>query len=107
MHFEFEEDDGTKINLDVDVSPPTIPVKNVENFNGSNKSKREWLEKHRPVNWISEWRKSYDMTAATGGKRAVRLRRVNRDLVIPEQVIIMIIIIITVYNNNDSLSRYI
>ena len=74
---------------------------NVENFNGSNKSKREWLEKHRPVNWISEWRKSYDMTAATGGKRAVRLRRVNRDLVIPEQVIIMIIIV--VHDKNNSL----
>ena len=86
LHIEFHEPDGTKINLDVDVSPPTIPVKNVENYDGSNKRKRQWLEKHRPVNWISEWRKTYDMTAATGGKRAVRLRRVNRDLVIPEQV---------------------
>ena len=87
LHLEFHEEDGTKFNLDVDVSPPTIPVKNVENFNGSNQSKKKWLEKHRPVNWISEWRKSYDMTAAVGGKRAVRLRRINRNLVIPEQVI--------------------
>ena len=87
MSLEFDEPDGSKLNLDVDVSPPTIPVRNNEKYDGSNKKKREWLEKHRPVNWISEWRKSYDMTAAAeGGKRSVRLRRVNRNLVIPERV---------------------
>ena len=106
---EFDEPDGTKFNLDVDVSPPTIPVilsydgtwnyshsesddgdwKRFEDYDGNNEQKRRWLEENRPVNWLSEWKKSYDMTAAGEGgkiKRAVRLRRVNRNLVIPEQV---------------------
>ena len=84
------------MNLDIDVSPPTIPVRNIDKFNGSNEKKRKWLEKHRPVNWLAEWWKSYDMSDAVtydengemiiGGKRSVRLRRVNMDLVIPEQV---------------------
>ena len=89
MHCEFDEPDGSKMNFDVDVSPPTIPVRYIDKYNGSNKKKRLWLEKNRPVNWIPEWRKSYDMTAAgkrKGGKRSVRLRRVSRHLVIPEQV---------------------
>ena len=89
MSLEFNEPDGSKFNLDVDVSPPTIPVRNKDAFDGSNKKKREWLEKHRPVNWLPEWRKSYDMSAAgkvEGGKRSIRLRRVNRNLVIPERV---------------------
>ena len=52
--------------------------------------------KYRPVDWLPEYRKSYDMTDAVwynedgymygGGLRSVRLRRVNRNLVIPEQV---------------------
>ena len=84
---EFDEPDGTKFNLDVDVSPPTIPVEYIEYYDGNNEDKRKWLEKKRPVNWLKEWEKSYDMTAAgDGGKRAVRLRRVNRNLVIPEMV---------------------
>ena len=87
MSLKFDEPDGSQFNIDVDVSPPTIPVINNDWYNGSNKKKKEWLEKHRPVNWIPEWRKSYDMTAAAeGGKRSVRLRRVNRNLVIPERV---------------------
>ena len=84
---EFDEPDGTKFNLDVDVSPPTIPVLNADYYDGNNVMKRKWLEENRPVNWLSEWKKSYDMTAAgDGGKQAVRLRRVNRNLVIPELV---------------------
>ena len=70
--------------------------------------KRMWLKKnrHRIRNWRSEWRKSYDMSAAGNvyapcgrhkcpnpnrcaelvGNGSVRLRMVNRNLVIPEQV---------------------
>ena len=92
LHLEFDEPDepNGKLNLDVDVSPPTIPVRFIENYDGNNEKKRRWLERHRPANWVSEWRKSYDMTAAgksKGAKRSVRLRRINRNLVIPEQVL--------------------
>ena len=89
LHLEFDEPDGTKLNLDVDVSPPTIPVRNIKEYDGNNQMKRKWLERYRPANWIPEWRKSYDMTAAgkrKGGKRSVRMRRINRNMVIPEQV---------------------
>ena len=58
--------------------------------------KRAWLLKYKPVDWLPEYRKTYDMTDAVeyddegkmygGGIRTVRLRRVNRNLVIPEQV---------------------
>ena len=47
IHLEFDEPDGTKFNIDVDVSPPTIPVTNVDQYGGDNKKKREWLEKNR------------------------------------------------------------
>ena len=49
IHLEFDEPDGTKFNLDVDVSPPTIPVTNVDQYEGDNKKKREWLEKNRSL----------------------------------------------------------
>ena len=87
---------------------PTIPVQGVKFFNGKNKMKRLWLKKNRHLirNWRSEWRKSLDMSAAGNvvakddkgnkiaeygqpvlvGTRSVRLRMVNRNLVIPEQV---------------------
>ena len=39
MHLQYQEPDGTFLNLDVDVSPPSIPVKNIDKFNGSNKGR--------------------------------------------------------------------
>ena len=84
--------------MDVDVSPPTIAVSNIDKYDGSNRKKRQWLERHRPINWVPEWYKSHDMSAAVmydeDGEmivdedvhRCIRMRRVNKDLVIPEQV---------------------
>ena len=106
LHLCFQEKDQRKpFVIDVDVNPPTIPIENVKNFNGSNKMKRLWLKKNRQTvrNWRAEWRKSHDMSAAgrvyvqesdkygmkvkvLAGKRSVRFRFVNRNLVIPEQV---------------------
>ena len=100
LHLLFKED-GEPFIIDVDINPPTIPVENVKNFSGSNKMKRLWLRKNRRTirNWRAEWRKTHDMSAAGKvkvkgkngrlvrvGKRSVRLRLVNRKLVIPEQV---------------------
>ena len=75
-----------RILLDIDLSPPSIPVRNVNDYDGSNQKKRDWLEKFRPKNWLREWRKSPDMSAASGGRRSIRLRRLSEDLVIPERV---------------------
>ena len=65
LHFEFKEADGL-FNFDVDVNPPTIPVRNIHSFDGSNQLKRIWLLKnrHKIRNWRAEWRKSHDMSAA-------------------------------------------
>ena len=77
---------------DVDVSPPVPPIDDVWNYDGSNQKKREYLEKNKSmlVGWLDEWRKSVDMVGAStapGAKRSVRLRLINRDTVLDEQVI--------------------
>ena len=106
LHLEFNNKDGSVLNLDVDINPPQFPVskrryneyryissvKIVEDpdFDGSNKHKRAWLEKHRPVGWRAEWDKSEDMSDATGDNdgllRGIRLRFFNFQDVIPEEV---------------------
>ena len=49
--------------------------------------KKKWLEENRPDLWLPELRKTPNMSAAKrGGKRSIRLRRINRNLVIPERV---------------------
>ena len=51
MHLQFTNPDGSlEMNLDVDVSPPSLPVGNIDDYDGSNTKKRAWLLKHRPVN---------------------------------------------------------
>ena len=109
LHLEFVNQDGSLLNLDVDINPPSFPVSNrryniytqstkVEeerDYDGSNTAKRAWLEKHRPVSWKNEWLKSEDMSdAASPGdklRRAVRLRFYNNNDVIPERVIIQLV----------------
>ena len=98
---KFNNKDGTVLNLDVDINPPQFPVskrrykeygyiKEEPDFDGSNKHKRAWLEKHRPVGWRAEWDKSEDMSDATGDNdgllRGIRLRFFNFQDVIPEEV---------------------
>ena len=103
LHLIFQEKDAPFI-IDVDVNPPTIPsIKNVQDFNGSNRMKRFWLNKNRRTvrNWRAEWRNTHDMSAAgkvfkktrdekgqvqLTGNRSIRFRLVNKNLVIPEQV---------------------
>ena len=112
LHLLFQEQNKPFV-IDVDVNPPALYVPNVKLFRGSNKMKRSWLKKNRHVirNWRSEYRKTYDMSEAGNvekkdvkgdlewnyetelgsytvlvGNRSVRLRLVNRNLVIPEQV---------------------
>ena len=88
MCLEYSESNIT-FNIDVDINPPSIPVRNDKEYDGSNVKKRKWLFKNREliVDWQEEWSKSRDLSAATGGIRSLRFRKVNRQgLVIPEQV---------------------
>ena len=106
MHLEFvNDDDGTILNLDVDVSPPSIPfsrgktrdkwgiVKGEEpEFDGSNAAKRAWLEKMRMPGWLTEWIKTEDMSdgASEDSSRSIRLRFINPEEVIVEQCILFL-----------------
>ena len=113
LHLLFQEKTGPFV-IDVDVNPPVLFVPNVKLFRGSNRMKRSWLRKnrHKIRNWRPEYRKTQDMSEAGNvekkdargnpeiayedgigyyytvlvGNRSVRLRLVNRNMVIPEQV---------------------
>ena len=66
-------------------------VKDIEKYNGSNGSKLNYLEQNSSTvtGWLDEWRKSVDMTEASAfpeSKRSIRLRLINRDNVLAEQV---------------------
>ena len=78
------------MRLDVDLNPPTLKVKNADDYDGNNQVKRKFLEEHSGeiVGWMDEWIKTPDMRAALflGGKRSIRLRLVNKDTVLAEQV---------------------
>ena len=118
LHLLFQEKTGPFV-IDVDVNPPVLFVPNVKLFRGSNRMKRSWLRKnrHKIRNWRQEYRKTQDMSEAGNvekkdargnrvwmddedglgnyivlvGNRSVRLRLVNRNLVIPEQVRFLVV----------------
>ena len=90
LHVQFSK---YGFNLDVDLNPPNLMVKDMEwsKYNGSNGSKLNYLEQNSSTvtGWLDEWRKSVDMTAASAfpeSKRSIRLRLINRDTVLAEQV---------------------
>ena len=107
LHLEFVNEDGSVLNMDVDVNPPSFPVSNrryddgksvnigkfhaVEetDYDGSNTKKKDYLAKNRQVGWKTEWRKSEDMSAAASPgdklRRAVRLRFFNNQEVLAER----------------------
>ena len=77
--------------LDVDINPPNLKVMNQDDYNGNNTVKRNFLEINRRtiVKWVDEWMKTLDMTAAVffvNSKRSIRLRLVNKNRVLTEQV---------------------
>ena len=90
-------DGEERLPLDVDVSPPSFAMSQVNyrgrplpQFDGSNVDKRENLEATRPYLWYPEWEKTEDMSDAAsegdGLRRAVRLRNHNGVDVLAEQV---------------------
>ena len=94
LHVKFEDEDGQPWHLDIDISPPALPVSKKRNrwyeeadFDGSNRAKREWLEKHRPVRWKEEWFKTEDLSDCLeeDTESSIRLRFYNDIDVIPEE----------------------
>ena len=96
LHLEFRQEDGSLLNLDVDVCAPSLPFTNMskleKDFDGSNTQKRARLEREREklVGWKTEWEKSEDIREASSEgddlKRSMRLRFFNFQDVIAEQV---------------------
>ena len=88
------DEDGQPWYLDIDISPPSLPVSKKRNrwyeeadFDGSNRAKREWLEKHRPIRWKEEWFKTEDLSDCLeeDTESSIRLRFYNDIDVIPEE----------------------
>ena len=96
LHLEFKQEDGSLLNLDVDVCAPSLPFTNMskleKDFDGSNTQKRARLEREREklVGWKTEWEKSEDIREASSEgddlKRSMRLRFFNFQDAIAEQV---------------------
>ena len=96
MHLEFNNDDGSVLNFDIDICTPIVPVDKSVNslgqetdyFDGRNELKRAWLERRRMPGWLPEWNKSMDMSDVSSrySFRSFRLRFVNTKDVIVEQV---------------------
>ena len=92
LHLEFKQEDGTHLNLDIDVCSPSLPFSNDKDFDGSNTKKRAKLEREREnfLDWKTEWDKSEDNSEASGEGdgliRSLRLRFFNFKDVIAEQV---------------------
>ena len=101
VHLEFKrEGDSKPLRMDMDVTPAQLPVdknrskwslyEGEQDYDGSGADKKRWLEKNRPVGWLTEWHKTPDMSEAAhegdGLPRPVRLRNFNDQDVIPEEV---------------------
>ena len=91
--------------LDVDLSPPNLPVRytifeqneidihililrNSKEYDGDVRKKRKFLEENTPVFWLKEWKK-FKIKAEEKKKKkesSVRLRLLNREYVLAEQV---------------------
>ena len=60
----------------MDILVPSLPVCNIDQYDGNNWQKRRYLEQTKPVGWLEEWKKSPNMRAANAfpeSKRSVRL----------------------------------
>ena len=63
LHVKFSK---TGLNLDIDLNPPNIRTRNIDQYDGSNWKKRQYLEENKSklVGWLEEWKKSVDMRGA-------------------------------------------
>ena len=91
IHVKFILADGTFRYVDCDLNIPTIPV--CTKYDGNIEDIGKYLLRTRPVDWIEEKSKLEDMGAAGGSPHLfqsdnwqVKMRIVNRDVVLPRQV---------------------
>ena len=73
----------------MDLCCPSLRTSNIDSYNGSTNSYRDFLVSTRPVGWREELSKLEDMTSAWGYHdvtRSVRIRCISPGVVIPSQV---------------------
>ena len=92
LHVKFALKDGSYYYVDCDINIPTIPTST--RYDGSIVGVLEYLRRVRPVGWLEELSKLEDMRSARGSVHLigadswqVKMRMLNRDTVLPRQVI--------------------
>ena len=79
--------------LDMDLTAPNFSTSNIDSYDGSTESYKQYLRTSRPVGWREEMSKLEDMTSAggySGVTRSVRIRCISPGVVIPSQVSVAI-----------------
>ena len=92
MHVKFLNRDGSSTFIDCDINIPTIPT--CTRYDGDIAAVRNYLARVQPVGWLEEWSKLEILIAAQNSVHfigadswQVKMRMINRDLVLPRQVI--------------------
>ena len=92
LHVKFALKDGSYSYVDCDINIPTIPT--CTRYDGRICAVQNYLKRVRPVGWLEEWSKLDDMSSARDSPHLigaeswqVKMRMLNRDLVLPRQVI--------------------
>jgi len=89
IHVKFILEDGSFRHVDCDLNIPTIPV--CTKYDGNIEEVGKYLLRKRPVGWLEEKSKLEDMEAAEESKNwQVKMRMVNRDLVLPRQSLLFL-----------------
>ena len=85
IYVKFILEDGSFRHVDCDLNIPTIPV--CTKYDGNIEEVKKYLLRERPVGWLEERSKLEDTQAAEESQNwQVKMRMVNRDLVLPRQV---------------------
>ena len=93
LHLCFRQEDGSSFYLDMDLCCPSLSTSNIDSYDGSANSYRDYLRSSCPVGWREELGKLEDMASAGGYfdvTRCVRIRCISPGVVIPSQVNIQI-----------------
>ena len=92
LHVKFALKDGSYSYVDCDINIPTIPTST--RYDGSIEDVRQYLMRVQPVGWLEESSKLEDMGSASNSFHLigaeswqVKMRMINRDRVLPTQVI--------------------
>ena len=91
LHLGFLLSDGSVHYVDMDLTCPMFATSDVDSYDGSDNDYRNYLLSSKLLMWLDERYKLESMESASGGRnavRSVRVKKVNRRIVVPNKVII-------------------